>query len=154
MPKELVQWDTFEFEHREKNAAWYATFWFVAAALVIYEAVLRDYFAAATFVIIAAVVGYIVGQRPRPMHVAITDQGIRLGSLMVPYANVTLFWIVDHDRASALHIETTGYLNHYRVISFNGQNPDVVRDVLRRYVREGSLNHETVTAKLGRFLGF
>ena len=154
MPRELLQWDTHEFEHREKNAAWYVTFWFVAIALVAYEAVLHDYFAAATFVIIAAIVAYIVGQKPREMQVTLTDQGIKLGSLMIPYVHVTLFWIVDHDQASALHIETTSWLNHYRIINFNGQDPDAVRDILKKYVREGTPNQETISTRLGRYLRF
>ncbi len=154
MPRELLQWDTFEYEHREKDAAWYFTFWFIAIALIVYEVILRDIFAAVTFLLIAGIVWFITKQRPRPMHVSISDQGMLLGTLMVPYGNIKRFWIVDHDAASALHVETTGYLNHYRVINFNGQNPDVVRDVLKRYVREGSMNHEALSAKIGRFLRF
>jgi hypothetical protein len=88
------------------------------------------------------------------MHVSVNDHGILLGSLLVPYGNIKRFWIVDHDEASALHMETTGYMNHYRVVNFNGQNPDVVRDVLKRYVREGSTNHETLSNKIGRYLRF
>jgi len=154
MANNLLQWTAYEFEHREKNSAWYATFIVVVLLFIGYELIQKDYFAALTFFIIGLVAFAFARMTPREITVLISDKGINVGNFHVPFVNVKKFWIVDHLHAKALHLETTAYLNRFMVIQLGDTDSDQVRSVLIKHIPEDRPNRESVAQRIARRLHF
>ena len=154
MANKILEWKAHEFEHREKGSGWYLTFIILAVLLVIYEILIRDYFAAGTFIIIAFIVYFFARLNPREITVMITNKGIHIGNLHLPYATIKKFWIVSQGTTQALHLETTAYLNSSVVIQIADQDPEEIHTVLLQYVPEDHPNRETVGQRLARRLRF
>ena len=154
MENQIFSWQTKEFEHYEKGAGWYLTLTLIGLMIIAYEIWLRDYFAAVTILILLVIVHFFARQIPREITAEITDKGVRLNKAFFPYHNLKRFWIVDHDRASQVQLETTAYLNKTVIILLSGQNPDQIAKILRQYLPETRPNEETVSQRIARRLKF
>ncbi len=154
MEKTILSWQTKEFEHYDKGAGWYLTLSIIGAMLVLYQIWQRDYFAAVTILFLVIIVYYFAGQKPHEITAEITDKGVHLNKAFFPYHNLKRFWIVDHDRASQLQLETTAYLNKQVIILLNGQDPDNIALALRKHLPETKPNVESVSQRLARRLRF
>ncbi len=154
MENVIIEWHTKEFEHYEKSSSWYLTLAIIIVLFLGYEILIKDYFAALTLAVIAAAVWFFSKQTPQDVHVIITDKGVMLNTLQLPFQNIKRFWIVDHDQARALHLETNAYLNHFIIIQMVDQDPTHVAEIMRRFVEESDPNYESVAHKIARKLKF
>jgi hypothetical protein len=154
MENKILSWKTKEFIHYEKGTGWYLTFAALAALFIGYEIYVGDYFAALTFFIIA-VIAYIFSKlTPKEVQISITDKGIKIDNFEIPYLTIKRFWMVDHAKAKALHLETTAYLNRFIVIQLDDQDPAHVRSILVEFLEESDPNRETIAQRVGRKLRF
>ena len=154
MEQIIISWQAQEFVHHEKNFGWYLTFFVVVLMLIIYEIILKDYFAALSFFIMGILLFLITRYRPIEVTIRITNKSISIDDFRVPFSNIKHFWIVDHEHAKALHLETTAYLNHLMIIQLGDQDPEEVRQALLPYLPESAENVEHFTHKIARKLKF
>lgn len=154
MENTIIEWQAKEFEHYEKGSGWYITLAIIIFLLLAYEILLRDWFAALTILIMGIVVWWFSKQKPEDVDVTITDKGIGLNGLYIPFHNIKRFWIVDHDQARALHFETNAYLNRFIIVQLNDQDPETIAEILRNFIPEGISNHESVSHRIARKLKF
>jgi len=154
MANKILEWQAHEFEHREKNSAWYVTLAIIVVLLIGYEVYLRDYFAALTFFIMGAVLWYFSRMIPREITVSITDKGVDVGNLHFPYVTIKKFWIVDRHQNKSLHLETTAYLNSRVIIQLGDQDPETVHSALIQFIPDDHPNRETIAQRLARRLRF
>ncbi|MBU6447596.1 hypothetical protein KGQ24_02010 [Patescibacteria group bacterium] len=150
----IHSWKTKEFEHYEKGSGWYLTFFIVSVMLIGYMFFQRDWFGGISLLVILAIAYLFSRQVPRDITVEITDRGIKINTTSFPYQTLRRFWIVDHSKASQLHVETTAYLNRFLVILLNGEDPAQIAAILRNYLPETRPNQETVAQRIARTLKF
>ena len=148
----LAEWTAHEFQHREKGPGWYLTLAVLAVLIVAYELIQRDYFAALTLFIAAVVIGYAASLYPDEITVSISDDGIHIGDSFVPYHNIRKFWIVSHDKANEIHLETTAYFNSHLIVQLAEEDPKEIREILRNYIPESRPNYEKVSHRISRRL--
>ena len=154
MANNLISWKTHEFEHREKGSGWYLTFVIIALMLIAYALHNRDYFAALTFFIISAVALMFAGIHPREVQITITDKGVNIENLHIPYVNIKKFWIVNHSKAKLLYLETTAYLNRFVIIQLADQDIEHIKETLGKFLQEEHNSRETMAQRLARTLRF
>lgn len=153
-PQTHKEWTAHEFQHREKGPGWYLTLVILAILVIGYEVIQRDYFAAVTLLVIAVVAGYAASLYPDQVIVRITDEGIHVGDSYVPFHNTRRFWIVSHDTAHELHLETTAYFNRLVIVQLADQDYREIRTILRQYLPETQPNYEKLSHRIGRKLRF
>ncbi len=142
-PSFIHSWEAPSFRHYEKNLGWHITFWAVIILIIGYQLISGDYFGAISIAFIAALTSYLLRQKPEQVIVGLSDKGIHLNDLHVPYKNMQKFWIVDTDEHRTLNIETTAYLNHLLIVELEDQDTVVVRDILLPVVPEHENNDPT-----------
>lgn len=154
METKLLEWEAKEFEHYERPSGWYFTFFAVAFLVIAYEVYLRDWFGAITLLIIGAVFYFFSKMTPKVVHVVITDKAIEADRARFTYNNIKDFWIVEFQGLQSLHFETTAYLNRFITIMLDGQDPEEVREVLKKYLPEVEDRHEGIARRLSRHIKF
>ena len=154
MENKITTWHSREFVYYEKSTGWYITFTAIILMLIAYNIFLKDYFAALTFFLIGLATWYFAQIKPSIVEVSISDKGIYFDETHIPYASIKRFWIVHHQKAKALHLETTAYLNRFMVIQLEDQDPEVIRDILIEFIPQTPDNEETLTRRLARKFKF
>lgn len=154
MDEPIIKWTAHEFQHYEKGPGWYLTFFIIAALILIYEIIAKDYFAALIMLIVFAIAYFYARRRPDEITVSITPKGISRNGQHIPFHSVKYFWVVHHDQAKAIHLETNAYLNHSVIIQLNDQDPEEVAEVLSNFIEESAPNVEPLTHRIARKLRF
>lgn len=154
METKLLEWQAKEFEHYDRSSGWYFTLFAVGLLLIAYEIYLRDWFGAITLLILAAFVYFFSKMKPRVINVVITDKAIEADRARFTYNNIRTFWISEFEGLRSLHFETTAYLNRFITIMLDDQNPDEVREVLKRFLPETEERHEGWARRLSRHVRF
>lgn len=154
MENQLHSWRTQEFIHYEKGIGWYITLGIIEFLLISYQIYLHDYFAAITLALIGVAVYYFSRLLPREVTVTITTKGVNLDNTSYPYTHLKKFWIVEHDKAKHVTLETTAYLNRYIILPLYEENPEHISEILKKYLPESTPNQETLAQRLARYLKF
>ncbi|MCC7356874.1 MAG: hypothetical protein IT410_04680 [Candidatus Doudnabacteria bacterium] len=150
----ILSWEAPSFKHYHKNTGWHITFWAVIVLIVGFQIISGDYFGAISIAFIAGLASYLLRQKPETMKVGLSDKGIHLNELHIPYKNMQRFWVVDTDEHRTLNIETTAYLNHLLIIELEDQNPTSIRDILLPIVPEHESNEPTFIQRLTHYFKF
>jgi hypothetical protein len=148
----LKSWQAPEFKHYHKNFGWHTTFWIIVIFIVIYQIVSKDIFGAISVFLIALFATYLLKQRPEEVTVSLSNHGLHIDDLHVPYKNMKHFWIVDTENHRTLNIETTAYLNRLLIIEIEDQNPEDIREILISAVPEHESTEPTAIQQLMHYL--
>ncbi|MES2014671.1 MAG: hypothetical protein V4437_02550 [Patescibacteria group bacterium] len=101
----LISWQAQEHGFRPKEQQWYWTVGIVAVGVAVASFILSDYL----FSLIAVIAGFavmIVGSKKPERHkYSLTEQGLMIGTQLIPYSKMTRFSIVE-DEPRKLSIET------------------------------------------------
>lgn len=154
MEQKLLEWKAKEFENYDRSPGWYLTLSILAALLVIYELIQRDWFAAITLLIIAGIVYFFSKLVPREIDVVISDKAVEVDRARYTYPNIHTFWISEFQGLSSLHLETTAYLNRFITILIENQDPEEVRVILKKYIPETLEKDEGLARRISRHLKF
>lgn len=155
MTKDIyLQWQAPQFKHYDKKFGWYAAFWVIAAILIFLPLFQKDYFGAITVAIIAVLAFLFSLHRPRPVLVSLSDSGIFLDELEIPYKAIKHFWILDNDNHKLLNLESTTLFNRTVSIELNDQDPEEVREILKSFLEEHETAQETFSQKITHKLKF
>ena len=150
----IIAWQAPEFKHYQKNIAWYITLGAVAALIIGYMLIQRDLFGAVTIFLLVVFIVFFSLQRPNEVTVGLTNKGIHVGELHLPYKTIKHFWVVNNNRHKTLNMETTAYLNRIIIVELEDQDPDMVREFLMRVVPEHERTHETFAQRIMHHLKF
>jgi hypothetical protein len=104
--KILLSWKGQEGEYRPKQAPWYWAIGIAAGGIAVSAALVSNYL----FALIALLGGFaimVVGSRRPLQHVyKLTDRGVMIGVMLIPYEKITRFAIRETE-PQMLVIETT-----------------------------------------------
>ncbi|HYF05699.1 MAG TPA: hypothetical protein VEA59_06040 [Patescibacteria group bacterium] len=147
-------WEAPQFRYYEKNFGWYLTLGVVVLLLSGYMFIQADYFGAASFLIIGALIFWLSRVKPRTIVVELSDKGIHLDDVHIPYKQIEFFWVVDNAHHSTLNLHTTSTLQKLVIIQLESQDPDEIRDFLLELVPEHHETTETITQAIAHKFKF
>lgn len=132
----IISWQAPEYKHYPKGFWWYIGLLIVVVALGSVQIWKQDYFGVATTVIIGILAGIITRRKPDTIDLHITNTGIKVSDLHIPYRHIKQFWIVDDGRHKTLNVETTIRLNRVVVVELHEQDPAPIREFLLQILPE------------------
>ncbi len=151
---EYLGWDFFEHKKYERGTLWYAGMSVAGLGLLIY-AVVSANFLFAFIVILFALVTYLasLGDHSKSRF-AVTEGGVRVGGRLYPFREIRRFWFIYEPPAvKSLYLETRSVVEPRLVIDLDEMNPNEVRTILARFVREDfSETDEPFSDYIGRIL--
>lgn len=152
--KEPITWHVEEYVHREKSPDWYWAVGVIAVSLSA-TAVL---FGNALFAIVIALSFFALmlyaKRKPIVHQIKIDTRGIEEGRTHYPFSSLESFWVEDRYGGTAkIILKSKKKLLPYIIIPIAGVDSELVRDHIRRHVREEE-HHEPLAKQVMEYLGF
>jgi hypothetical protein len=134
---EHIGWDTMDRPTYERGRLWHIGMPLAALGLLIY-AVLSANFLFAFIVILFSLITYLSSiSAPERIRFAVTDEGVIVGRKRWPFRDITRFWFVyDPPHIKNLYLETTSYVQPRISVDLSDTDPNEVRTVLGKFVKE------------------
>jgi hypothetical protein len=144
-----ISWKASEFKHYPKTTGWYLALVCITLLVMAFFIIVEsDIFAAISLGIIAILIIIFSRQLPMRVEIELNTKGVKFGSLFYPYKQLKYFWVVHNPRHQTVNLETTAMVNSMVILELDGQDPDVVRDYLLKYLPEHSEIEETFGQKI------
>lgn len=136
LPKQ-IEWTAPEFEKYQKEPFWYIIGAIVVLLILVGAILLKNIFFA-LIIILAGLAIYIYSKKePRQVKFKLSGQGIQVGNVLYPYANLRSFWIFyDPPELKYLSVESEKLLLPYIKIPLADQDPVILRNFLIQYIPE------------------
>ena len=150
-----MSWEAPEFTEYEKSRVWYIALFGVAALLVLAMVLVKNYIAAALFVLLAPVVYLASAKKPRVLNFGISGKGVQIGDRLYPYDDLQSFWIFyePHMDRAELSLRSRKAVMPYVRLPLGSQNPAVVHALLSRFLPERK-HADSVVDAMARRAGF
>lgn len=153
MKEEIIQWKTYEYNHRDKSSDW---FWAVgiiafsaAAAAVIFNNAIF-----AIFIILSAFTLCMYATRkPSLINIEINDKGIVVDKYIYFYKTLEKFWVAERKHGNIMILKSRKSILPFVTIQADQVDPKKIREYLSRYVEEEEMN-EPLTQMIIEYLGF
>ncbi len=153
-PEILLEWQAPEYRHYPKNSAWYITSIVIWALFVIYMAVQADWFGAVVVFIVGVLYLLFAQREPEIVNIQLSDQGVHLEDLHIPYSRIRHYWIVDNEHHKVLNFHTTAYINNEFAVQLEDQDVDIVKELLSAVLDEHDETEETLTQRIAHKIKF
>ena len=150
----LLAWEFDEYDHYDRGMWWYVIAGGVCVALLLY-AVFSGNFLFALVVIMGAVLIYIKTiVHPKKVAFAITETGVVIHKTAYSFRDLKTFWFCYHPPAiKKMYLEFQGYMHPRLSIGLEDQDPNDVRELIGRFVREDAdKEDEPASDIVGRIL--
>jgi hypothetical protein len=149
-----IVWTAREFSVHKKTALWYICFFIIVAALIAYAVYIRDILTIITFGLLAVVALIFSHQKPKEINYELNSVNAIAGQTTYPYRNIKKFWIIYSPKNRTLNFETTAYINSHISLQLGNQDPTVVKQFLKNYLKEDIDQEENFTDVLSRKIKF
>ena len=93
----VIEWETLEYEHRERSSNWYWVVGLVALVLVIGSIVMKNFLLAILVLLGAFTLMLYARRHPRRMRVVVSRRGIQVRNSLFPYHTLRSFWLHDEE---------------------------------------------------------
>jgi len=136
------EWDATEVDHREKTTDWY---WGLAIVVIVGAAlciVSKNYLLALLIVLGGVMIAYYGNDKPMPVHVELSERGIKLNENLYTHETIKSFWMfVDHKKRNRLSIMTGRAVLPERIVTLPDTIPaTTIRDYLLKFSEEKETN--------------
>ncbi|OGG40391.1 hypothetical protein A3A21_03165 [Candidatus Jorgensenbacteria bacterium RIFCSPLOWO2_01_FULL_45_25b] len=147
------EWDTTEYEHRERNREWFWAMGILAGAVAL-TAVFFDNILLAIVILVGVFTLMLLSSRPpQIIRVGVSSRGIRIKNDLYPYSSLKTFWIDEDAPEPTLTVPTGKFLVPHIRVNLEGVDPLALQKYLLRYLRE-EYQEPTLSEILVHYLGF
>ncbi|OHB04327.1 MAG: hypothetical protein A3B14_02555 [Candidatus Zambryskibacteria bacterium RIFCSPLOWO2_01_FULL_45_21] len=152
-PKAL-QWNTLEYEHRERGSDWFWAVGILTVAIAITSIIFNNVLFAIVILLSGFTLALFAARHPKSVEITIDEKGVRLDSYFYPYHSLESFWV--DDRGEGQHkilIKSQKLIMPYIVVPIEEVSSEEVRETLSKYLPE-VFHAESNLQKLLERLGF
>ena len=150
----IITWQAPEFAVHGKSFRWYAALFAATGLLVLVSALLKNYTAAALFMLAAAVVYVFAQKSPRVLVFAVDARGVRIDGRLYAYDALRSFWIFyDPPGKTEVSFRSRSMLMPYIRVPLGSTNPAQLHRLLTRFLPE-TKHAESVADSLSERAGF
>ena len=93
----IIEWETLEYEHRERSSNWYWLVGLVASILIIASIVMKNFLLAILILLGAFTLMIYAARRPEVIRVGVSRRGIQIKNNLFPYHTLRSFWLHDDE---------------------------------------------------------
>ena len=147
----IISWQAPEHFYVEKRPDWYWTVGIITLALAAVAIILGNVITG-IFVVVAAVA--LVLHASHPPHIVnheINDRGIQVGDRLYPFLALESFWIAHDQLPGKMILKSRKLFMPYTVILIDEIDPELVREVMLKYIAETEHHEHFLTYALERF---
>ena len=93
----VIEWETYEYEPRERSSNWY---WFVGLAavlLVIWAIVMKNFLLAILVLLGAFTLMIYAARKPRVIKIGVSRRGVQIHQDLFPFHSLRSFWVHEDD---------------------------------------------------------
>ena len=93
----VIEWETYEYEPRERSSNWY---WFVGLAavlLVIWAIVMKNFLLAILVLLGAFTLMIYAARKPRVIKIGVSRRGVQIHQNLFPFHSLRSFWVHEDD---------------------------------------------------------
>jgi hypothetical protein len=151
---EYFGWDYFEYPRYERGRLWYIGMSVAGLGLLIYAVASANFLFAFIIIMFALILYLTTVTEPSRIRFSITPVGLHVGKSFYPYKDVARFWFIyEPPEVKNLYLELKNPLLGRLVVDLDGANPNEVRSVLGRFLREDLTEEdEPLSEFIGRIL--
>ena len=133
---ELLRWQAYEFHYWPKSKEWYVAIGILAAGFFAVS-ILTSNFLLGIIIILVFLLLIIYGaKKPRKIDFGILTTGLVIGQRHWKFDELKSFWIFYDADLKEISIENKALLLPRLNLPLNGQDPNVVREILLRFLPE------------------
>lgn len=127
-----------EHEHLEKTTDWYWGLGIVIVTGIVIAIISKNYLFAVLLAVGGVMLGIYANDRPDPVHVEISEHGIKLNKELYLFETMQSFWMYrDHKDQDQLLVVTGSKILPQRIISLPSDvSPTEIRAFLLNYIPE------------------
>ncbi len=133
-----LKWTIPAYPHYERGTMWYVMTGLIGGAVLVVAFLTYNFLLAVLIVMVGVVMVIQGGVKPPEIEVEIGPLGIRRGTHFFPYASIDRFWIIYDPPVKSMHFIVPRSLFPTNHIPIDDRNPLVLRDYLKKYLREDS----------------
>ena len=149
----LIYWNAPEHFHIEKTPDWYWGVGIITLALSAVCIILGNVITG-IFVLVAATTLVIHASRPPwIVYHEINDRGIMIHDKFYSFLHLESFWIPHDEFPSKIILKSRKFMMPYIIIFIEEIDPEIVREVLLRYIAETE-HHEHFLHRILESFGF
>jgi hypothetical protein len=131
-----IEWDAYEYEHKERSPDWYWAVGIVAVSGAIASIIFGNIIFAILLLLSVFSLTLFVNRPPETVHVVLTEAGIQRGDVLYPYYTLHSFWIDDDHPHKKIIVRSRKMFMPLIVVPLGDMNPDRVRTTLLRLLPE------------------
>ena len=151
---EAITWQAPEFTMHEKGFWWYGALFGITGLLVLASILLKNFTAAALFMLSAAVVYLFAQKSPRALTFTADARGVQIDGRLYAYDALRSFWIFyDPPHRAELSLRSRSLLMPYVCAPLGSINPAHLHRLLTRFLPEAK-HAQSLADSLSQRAGF
>lgn len=153
-PPPLLTWETPEHHLQPKTLAWYAVFGVVMAILLFTAFLMRSFLSGTVFVLLGILVLLYSERSPRLLQVQLTPSALILNDRRYLWKDLDAFNIVESPKGNLALFRSRRLVMPLIHVPLADEDPEAVRTIFSREVKEDPELHEPLPDLLAHYLGF
>lgn len=149
----LISWQAPEHFYVEKRPDWYWVVGIITLAISAVAIILGNMITGIFVLVAAAALVIHASHPPREIYHEINDRGIMVNDRFFPFLSLESFWIPHDEMPSKIIVKSRKTFMPYIIIFIDEIDPEIVREVLLKYIAETE-HHEHFLHKLLERWGF
>lgn len=150
---EPLIWHGYEYVYREKSSDWYWAVTIIAVSMAITSLLFGNLLFSVLILIGFFTLMLYAKRKPQLHQIKIDERGIEEGRLRYSHSSIESFWVEDRFGEAKIILKSKKKTLPYIVIPIIDVDPELVRDYIRKYVREEE-HGEPLAKQIMEYLGF
>ncbi|NBV42507.1 hypothetical protein EBR96_07045 [bacterium] len=146
-------WEGAEYEHLEKTTDWYWGLGIVVVTGIVIAIISKNYLMVILLAVGGIMLAIYANDRPDPVHVEISERGIKLNQELYLFETIQSFWMYrDHKNHDQIIIVTGRKIMPQRIVSLPDDIPATeLRSFLLRFITEKEAKPTIIDTLAGSF---
>jgi len=133
----LISWSAPEFEKQEKGPLWFIIFGAITLLFFVISIFTNNYVFSLLIMLASFLIFIQAIRHPHKIKTTILDDAIFINSnILIPFKEITSFWIFEEPHFNSLHIETKKLTRLKIHLPLGNQSPKEIREILSKFIKE------------------
>ncbi len=93
----IIEWETYEYEPKERSSNWYWLVGFISLALIVGSIISKNFLLAILIILGAFTLMLYAARRPHVIKIAVSRRGIQIHQNLFPFHSLHSFWLHDDE---------------------------------------------------------
>lgn len=132
-----MEWDAYEYEHKDRGSDWFWAVGIISFAVAIVSVILGNIIFAILVLVGAFALSLFANREPNATHVIVDEMGIARGKVKYPYSALASFWIETNSSHKKILLRSEKIFMPLIAIPLGeGVDVDKLHDNLSEFLKE------------------